>query len=142
MKKTFETYSEEETYNLGIKFGEEAKHGDIFCLSGDLGAGKTYFCKGVAKGLGIKEHITSPTFTIINEYEGRLKLYHFDVYRLEGEDELYGIGADEYFFDDGVCLVEWAEIVKEAIPESAVWIKILKDFDRGENYRRIEVEKK
>ncbi|MCD8090241.1 MAG: tRNA (adenosine(37)-N6)-threonylcarbamoyltransferase complex ATPase subunit type 1 TsaE [Clostridiales bacterium] len=85
--------------------------------------------------------MTSPTFTIVNEYEGRLKLCHFDVYRLENEDELYDIGADEYFFGEGVCIIEWAEIVKEAIPRGAVWIRIFKDFEKGEDYRRVEVER-
>ncbi|MCD7777064.1 MAG: tRNA (adenosine(37)-N6)-threonylcarbamoyltransferase complex ATPase subunit type 1 TsaE, partial [Clostridiales bacterium] len=97
--------------------------------------------KGVARGLGIPEHITSPTFTIVNEYEGRLSLYHFDVYRLQDEDELYDIGADEYFFGDGVCIIEWADIVKDAIPKGAVWIKILKDLEKDDNYRRIEEER-
>ncbi|MCD7854833.1 MAG: tRNA (adenosine(37)-N6)-threonylcarbamoyltransferase complex ATPase subunit type 1 TsaE [Clostridiales bacterium] len=139
MNKTYITKSPEETEKLGEKLAKSAKAGDIFCLSGDLGTGKTAFAKGFAKGLEITEHITSPTFTIINEYSGRLKLYHFDVYRLEDEEELYGIGADEYFYGEGVCLIEWAELVKEAIPESAVWINIEKDLEKGENYRKIEV---
>lgn len=139
MTKTYITKSPEETEKLGEKLSAGAKAGDVFCLSGDLGTGKTAFAKGFARGLGIKDHITSPTFTIINQYEGRLPLYHFDVYRLENEDELLGIGADEFFYGEGVCLIEWAELVKGAVPEGAVWIKIEKDLEKNESFRKIEV---
>ncbi len=139
MKKIIESLSPEETGRIGEEIGKNAKKGDIYCISGELGVGKTYLSKGIAKGLGVEDVITSPTFTIVNEYEGRLPLYHFDVYRLEGEDDLYAIGADEYFFSDGVCIIEWAELVREAIPENAVWIEIFKDIEKGEDYRRIEV---
>lgn len=118
--KIYETQSEEETFTLGENIGRKAKAGDIYCLSGELGTGKTYLSKGIAKGLEVNDIITSPTFTIVNEYMGRLPLYHFDVYRLEDEDELYGIGADEYFFGEGVCIIEWAELVKGAVPKNAV----------------------
>ncbi|MCD8158999.1 MAG: tRNA (adenosine(37)-N6)-threonylcarbamoyltransferase complex ATPase subunit type 1 TsaE [Clostridiales bacterium] len=141
MKTVYETHSGEETEKIGFEFGKNAKAGEIYCINGDLGAGKTCFTKGFARGLGITDHITSPTFTIVNEYEGRLSLYHFDVYRLQDEDELYDIGADEYFFGDGVCIIEWAGIVKDAIPKGAVWIKILKDLEKDDNYRRIEEER-
>ncbi|MCC8098266.1 MAG: tRNA (adenosine(37)-N6)-threonylcarbamoyltransferase complex ATPase subunit type 1 TsaE [Eubacterium sp.] len=141
MKTVYETHSGEETEKIGYEFGKNAKAGEIYCINGGLGAGKTCFTKGFAKGLGITDHITSPTFTIVNEYKGRIPLYHFDVYRLENEDELYDIGADEYFFGEGVCIIEWADIVKDAIPAGAVWIKILKDLEKDDNFRRIEAEK-
>ncbi len=134
-----ETYSEEETKKAGFELGKKAKQGDIYCMKGDLGVGKTVFTKGFAQGLGITEHITSPTFTIINEYEGRLPFYHFDVYRIGDPDEMYDIGYEEYFFGDGVCLVEWAELIKELIPENVCWISIEKDLEKGLDYRKIEV---
>ncbi len=135
----YETFSAEETEAVGKSLGERAKPGDIYCLNGDLGVGKTVFTKGFAKGLDIDEHITSPTFTIVNEYEGRLKFYHFDVYRIEDQDEMYEIGLDEYLFGDGVCLIEWAEIIKDLLPDNAVQINITKDLDKGLDYRKIEV---
>ena len=112
----------------------------VICLIGDLGSGKTVFTKGFAEGIGVDEYITSPTFTIVNEYEGRLKFYHFDVYRITDPDELFDIGFEEYIYGNGVCLIEWAEIVKEDIPEGAVWITIEKDLEKGLDYRRITVE--
>ena len=135
----YETFSAEETQDIGRQLGEGAKAGDIYCLNGDLGVGKTVFTKGFALGLNINEHITSPTFTIVNEYEGRLKLYHFDVYRIEDEDEMYEIGLDEYLFGDGVCLIEWADIIKGLLPDNAVQISISKDLEKGPDYRKIEV---
>lgn len=132
-----ETHSSEETEKLGYETGLKAKAGDIFCLSGDLGVGKTVFTKGFAKGLGIDEDITSPTFTLINEYNGRIPLYHFDVYRVGDPEEMKYIGCDEYFFGEGVCLIEWAELIEEMIPENAVWIKIEKNLEKGIDYRKI-----
>jgi len=136
----YESFSAEETKALGEKTAQNAKEGSVFCLSGDLGVGKTVFTKGFAEGLGIDEYITSPTFTIVNEYEGRYKFYHFDVYRITDPDELYDIGFEEYVYGDGVCLIEWAEIVKEDIPDGAVWIRIEKDLEKGLDYRRITIE--
>ena len=136
----FESFSAEETKALGEKMAQSAKEGSVFCLSGDLGVGKTVFTKGFAEGVGVDEYITSPTFTIVNEYEGRFKFYHFDVYRITDPDELFDIGFEEYIYGDGVCLIEWAEIVKEDIPEGAVWITIEKDLEKGLDYRRITVE--
>lgn len=136
----YEVYSEEETKNLGYKLAQKAKAGDIFCLNGDLGAGKTVFTKGFAEGLGITDHITSPTFTIVNEYSGRLPFYHFDVYRISDPDEMYDIGCEEYFFGDGVCLIEWAELIKEFLPENVCWINIEKNLEKGLSYRKIEVK--
>ena len=132
-----ETHSSEETEKLGYETGLKAKAGDIFCLSGDLGVGKTVFTKGFATGLGIDEDITSPTFTLINEYNGRIPLYHFDVYRVGDPEEMEYIGCDEYFFGEGVCLIEWAELIEEMIPENAVWIKIEKNLEKGIDYRKI-----
>jgi tRNA threonylcarbamoyladenosine biosynthesis protein TsaE len=135
----YETYSEAETLAIGKKLGEEAKAGQIYCLNGDLGVGKTVFTKGFAQGLGITEHITSPTFTIVNVYEGRLPFYHFDVYRISDEEEMYEIGCDEYLYGDGVCLVEWAELIKGLLPEDVININIAKDLEKGLDYRKIEV---
>ena len=135
-----ETFSDKETFDFAHALASEAKKGDIYCLCGDLGVGKTVFTKGFAKGLEIDEHITSPTFTIVNEYEGRLPFYHFDVYRIADPEEMYEIGFDEYIFGEGVCLIEWADMIKELIPENAKWITIEKDLEKGENYRKIEVK--
>ncbi len=135
----YETFSPNETELIGKKLGENSKPGDVYCLNGDLGVGKTVFTKGFADGLGITEHITSPTFTIVNEYSGRLKFYHFDVYRIEDEDEMYEIGFDEYLFGNGVCLIEWAEKIKNLLPNNAVQINITKNLEKGLDYRKIEV---
>ena len=140
MTGIYETNSPEETLALGEEFGRKAEKGLIIALTGDLGVGKTLFSKGFAKGLGIDEHITSPTFTIVNEYMGRLPFYHFDVYRIADPDEMYDIGFDEYIFGEGVCLIEWANIIEELIPENAKWINISKDLEKGLDYRKIEVK--
>ncbi len=116
------TKNPEETFNLGKKLGQQLKKGDIVCLVGDLGAGKTAFSKGIGEGLEVVDYITSPTYTIINEYHGRLPLYHFDVYRLNGIEEMDELGYEEYFFGDGVVVVEWADLIKHIIPEHAIWI--------------------
>lgn len=138
----YETYSADETVRLAEALGRRAVIGGIYALDGELGAGKTAFAQGFALGLGIMEHITSPTFTIINEYVNELgsKLYHFDVYRIEEPDEMYELGYEEYFYSgDGVCLVEWAELIKPLMPDNTVWIKISKDIEKGIDYRKIEV---
>lgn len=135
-----DSYTEQQTYALGQELGRQAQPGSIFCLVGDLGTGKTILAKGMAKGLGIQEDIVSPTFTIVQEYHnGRLPFYHFDIYRITDEDELFEIGWEEYINGDGVCLVEWADQVPEAIPPEAVWIRIEKDLTRGIDYRKITV---
>ena len=135
-----ETTSPLDTEALGEKMGQEAQAGQIFCLSGDLGVGKTVFTKGFAKGLGITDHVTSPTFAIVNEYEGRLPLYHFDVYRISCEEEMEDTGYEEYFYGDGVCLVEWAELVQGLIPEDAIWITVEKDYTQdNDDYRCITI---
>lgn len=137
----FETNSEKETYELGLKIGRECEPGQIYTLIGDLGVGKTVFVKGFAEGLGITEYINSPTFTIVQVYdEGKLPLYHFDVYRIEDEDEMYEVGFDEYLYGDGVCLIEWADLVKGLIPKKHTRIEIKKDLDKGFDYRSISLE--
>lgn len=137
----YESFSEEMTFEIGKKLGEKADKGEIICLEGDLGVGKTVFTKGFAEGLNIEENIDSPTFTIVQEYtEGRLPLYHFDVYRIGDISEMDEIGYEDYFFGEGVCLIEWASRIKELIPESAIHITIEKDLSRGFEYRRVVVE--
>ena len=135
----FITNSTEETYKLGIDIAKKLKAGDIINLNGDLGAGKTYFTKGIAKGLEIDDYITSPTFTIVNEYEGRLPLYHFDVYRINDTREMYEIGFDEYIYGSGVSVIEWGDIISDLIPDYAIKINI-KRLD--ENTREIEIDDK
>lgn len=136
----FETHSIEETTSLGFSLGELLKPGDIVCLTGDLGTGKTHITKGIAKGLNITENITSPTFTIVNEYDsGRIKLYHFDVYRVNDPDEIYAIGFDDYIFSNAVSIIEWANYIEEILPKDYMHIHIEKDLSKGENYRKILV---
>lgn len=138
MTEVFETYSPEETLKIAERFGREAERSAVFALVGDLGVGKTVFTKGLAKGLGITETVVSPTFTILREYRsGRLPLYHFDTYRIEEPEEMNEIGYREYFYGDGVCLVEWADVIPELIPETAVRITIMKDPEKGPDYRKI-----
>ena len=135
-----ETYSEKETFAFGKKMGEEAVPGQIIAINGDLGVGKTVLTKGLAEGLGITEPVCSPTFTIVQIYdEGRLPLYHFDVYRIADPEEMAEIGYEDYFFGQGVCLVEWAELIYDLMPENTIWIRIKKDLQKGFDYRRIEV---
>lgn len=116
--------NEQETKEIGYKLGKLLQNGDIICLTGDLGAGKTTITKSIAKGLEVEEDVTSPTFTIINEYDGRLPVYHFDVYRILDIEEMYDIGYEEYFYGSGVCIVEWASQIRELIPEEHLWIEI------------------
>lgn len=138
----FESYSEEETYNIGHIIGKDAKPGQIFCLHGDLGVGKTVFTKGFAKGLGIDEVISSPTFTIVSEYDtGLMPFYHFDVYRISEPEEMYEIGFEEYLYAGGVCLIEWAELIKDILPKDITDITIEKSLDKGFEYRRITIGK-
>ena len=136
-----ETRSPEETFVLGEKIGRTALPGQIYTLTGDLGVGKTVLTQGVAAGLGIREAVSSPTFTIVQVYEeGRLPFYHFDVYRIGDIEEMEEIGYDDYFFGNGVCLIEWAELIADILPEEHVSIKIEKDLSQGFDYRRITVE--
>ncbi|QEK13122.1 tRNA (adenosine(37)-N6)-threonylcarbamoyltransferase complex ATPase subunit type 1 TsaE [Crassaminicella thermophila] len=128
---------EKKTYNLGYKLGTLLRSGDVVCLTGDLGAGKTTLSKAIAKGLGVEDCVTSPTFTIIHEYEGRLSLYHFDVYRISSIEDMEDLGYEEYFYGEGVCLIEWASRIEELIPKKHLWIHI-KKID--ENTREIELK--
>ena len=135
-----ETKTPQETFEVGKKIGENARPGQIYTLTGDLGVGKTEFTQGVAAGLGITEPISSPTFTIIQEYEsGRLPLYHFDVYRIGDIEEMEEIGYDDYFFGQGICLIEWADLIEEILPEKLIKVTIEKDLEKGFDYRRITV---
>ncbi|MDO5574717.1 MAG: tRNA (adenosine(37)-N6)-threonylcarbamoyltransferase complex ATPase subunit type 1 TsaE [bacterium] len=138
---TVETWSAGETFALGEQIGKEAKPGTIMTLIGDLGVGKTVFTQGVAKGLGISEPISSPTFTIVQVYEdGRMPFYHFDVYRIGDIEEMDEIGYEDYFFGDGLCMVEWADLIRELIPADAKRVVIEKDLERGFDYRRITID--
>lgn len=137
-----ETFSAEETLELGKKIGSQAKPGEIYTLNGDLGVGKTVFAQGLAQGLGITEPISSPTFTIVQIYEkGRMPLYHFDVYRIGDVEEMEEIGYEDCFYGKGVCLIEWAELIGEIIPEEAIPVRIEKDLEKGFDYRKITVGK-
>ena len=137
--EVIETFDEKETLALGERLGREAESGDILLLEGDLGVGKTVLARGVARGLGISEPVTSPTFTIVHEYEGRRKLYHFDVYRIGDPDEMIDIGFEEYLYGEGVCLIEWPSRVEELLPETAIRITIEKDPEKGFDYRRVTI---
>lgn len=135
--KIIESHSETDTIEAGLRFAEELGPGDVVCLHGDLGAGKTHFIKGIAMGFGIpKDSVNSPTFALIHEYPGSLPLYHFDAYRLESEQEARNIGTEEYFYADGISLVEWPEKLGTLIPENAIHITIKKI---GDGLRRIEI---
>ncbi len=139
--KIYETNSEEETRMLGNTMGQKAVAGKVYTLNGDLGVGKTVFTQGFAMGLGIKDTVNSPTFTIVQEYEdGRMPFYHFDVYRIADVEEMEEIGYEDYFYGHGVCLIEWAELIQEILPSGYVKITIEKDLERGYDYRKITVE--
>ena len=136
-----ETRSPEETYALGEKIGKAAQPGQIYTLTGDLGVGKTVFTQGVAAGLGITEPVSSPTFTIVQVYdEGRLPFYHFDVYRIGDVEEMEEIGFDEYIFGEGVCLIEWANLIEEILPPHYQTVRIEKVLEKGFDYRMITIE--
>jgi tRNA threonylcarbamoyladenosine biosynthesis protein TsaE len=138
---TIETNSPQETFEVGRKIGESAKSGDILTLNGDLGVGKTVFTQGVAAGLGIDEHVNSPTFTIVQVYEtGRLPFYHFDVYRIGDIEEMDEIGYEDYFYGQGLCIIEWAKLIEELIPPNARQVTIEKDLEKGFDYRKITID--
>ncbi len=141
MLKIIETNSPEETWKLGYRLGEAAAGGQVICLNGDLGVGKTVFTQGFAAGLGIGEPVNSPTFTILQIYEeGRLPLYHFDVYRIGDVEEMDEIGYEDYFFGGGVCLIEWASLIEELLPEQVIRITMEKDMEKAFDYRRITID--
>lgn len=136
-----ETRSPEETFRLGEELGRKAVPGQVFTLTGDLGVGKTVFTQGLAKGLGIEEPVNSPTFTIVQVYEGgRLPFYHFDVYRIGDVEEMEEVGFEDYVMGDGVSLIEWADLIEEILPEKRTRILIEKDLEQGFDYRKITVE--
>lgn len=136
-----ETWTPEETFRIGKELGERAKAGDVYTLNGDLGVGKTVFTQGVAAGLGISEPVNSPTFTIVQEYEeGRIPFYHFDVYRIGDVEEMEEIGYEDYFYGEGLCMIEWATLIEEIIPANAKAITIEKDLEKGFDFRRITIE--
>lgn len=138
-----ETRSEQETYELGRRLGEQAVPGQVFTLVGDLGVGKTVFTKGLAVGLGIAEQISSPTFTIVQVYEeGRLPFYHFDVYRIGDLSEMDEIGFEDYVYGQGVSLIEWANLIEEILPDVYTEVTIEKDLEQGFDYRKIQIEER
>ena len=135
-----ETRSAEETFEFGKKLGKQACPGQIYTLIGDLGVGKTVFTQGLAKGLDITEAISSPTFTIVQVYEeGRMPFYHFDVYRIGDPEEMDEIGYEDYFSGQGICLVEWANLIEELMPEHTIQITIEKNLEKGFDYRKITI---
>ena len=137
-----ETFSADETYEYGRKMGAEAQPGDVYCLTGDLGVGKTVFTQGFAAGLGVREPVSSPTFTIVQEYEGeKMPFYHFDVYRIGDAEGMEEIGFEDYVYGQGVCLIEWANLIREILPEDFMGILIEKDMEKGFDYRRITLER-
>lgn len=137
---THESFSPKDTFDIGFEIGKNAKPGDVFTLVGDLGVGKTVLTQGVAAGLGIDEPVNSPTFTIMQIYdEGRIPFYHFDVYRIGDVSEMDEIGYEDYFYGDGVCFIEWANLIEEIIPSDARCITISKDLEKGFDYRKIEI---
>lgn len=138
---TIESFKMEDTFQLGKRLGETAVPGQVVCILGDLGTGKTVFTQGFAQGIGITEPVNSPTFTIIQEYEdGRIPLYHFDVYRIEDIEEMYEIGYEDYFYGVGVCLIEWSNLIEELLPEVRTTITIEKNLEKGFDYRKITME--
>lgn len=140
-EEVFETNSWQETFALGKRMGETAKPGSIFTLIGDLGVGKTVFTQGMAAGIGITEPVNSPTFTILQIYEeGRCPFYHFDVYRIGDISEMDEIGYEDCFYGEGICLIEWGDMIEELLPESYIRISIDKDLEKGFDYRRIHLE--
>ena len=137
----FETFSEEETRTLAKSFATNAKPGDVYTLDGDLGVGKTIFTKGFAKGLDITEPVVSPTFTILQEYDsGKLPFYHFDVYRIGEPEEMDEVGFEDYLYGQGICLIEWAKLIRDLLPTEYTKILIEKDPQRGFDYRKITIE--
>lgn len=138
----YNSNSPKETENIAKAFSKELKAGDVVCLNGDLGTGKTAFVGGLVRALGFMEPISSPTFTVINCYEGgKFPIYHFDVYRIEDCDEMYEIGYEEYVYGDGITLIEWSEKIAEILPDTRYEITIEKDYDKHEDFRKISIER-
>lgn len=138
--KVIESFSAEDTFAVGRELSTAAIPGQVYCLIGDLGVGKTVFTQGFARGLEISEPISSPTFTIVQEYEeGKMSFYHFDVYRIADVEEMEEIGYEDYFYGNGVCLIEWANLIEEILPEEYQIIRIEKDLEKGFDYRKITI---
>jgi len=137
----YKSNSPKETENIARSFAKELKGGEVICLNGDLGVGKTAFVQGLVKALGVTEPISSPTFTIVNCYEGNMPIYHFDVYRIEDCDEMYEIGFEEYVYSNGITLIEWSEKIEEILPKNRIEIVISKDFNKHDDYRTISIER-
>ena len=139
----YDSYSPENTFELAKKLGQDATAGEVVCLIGDLGVGKTLFSQGFAKGLSVEEYVNSPTFTIVQEYEGnddrRLKLYHFDVYRIEAPEEMEEVGFTDMIYGEGVSLIEWADMISDILPEHYIRVTIEKNLEKGFDYRKIEI---
>ena len=136
-----ESFGPDDTYAFGKSLGETAKAGEVYCLNGDLGVGKTVFTQGFASGLGIREPVNSPTFTIVQQYDdGRLPLYHYDVYRIGDVEEMEEVGYEDCFYGEGVCLIEWSELIREILPAHVISVTIEKDLNKGFDYRKITVE--
>ena len=141
-EKIIFTCSADETYGLAKNLGEGAKPGEVYCLIGDLGTGKTVFAQGFAAGVGVTDTVNSPTFTIVQVYEdGRIPFYHFDVYRIGDPEEMFEVGYDEYVSGDGVCLIEWADMIEDILPETYYRVFIEKDMNEGPDYRKIVTQK-
>lgn len=130
------SFSEDDTYRAGYSLAKYCTPGSVIAMRGDLGAGKTVFVRGLAAGLGLKARVTSPTFTVVNEYPGGIPLFHFDMYRLSGSDDLFEIGWEDYLERGGVCAVEWSEITEDAFPEDTITVSIRKT---GDTAREIEI---
>ena len=139
--KIIESYSAGDTFQIGKEIGQNAIPGSVYTLIGDLGVGKTVFTQGVADGLGITEPISSPTFTILQVYEeGRLPFYHFDVDRIGDVEEMEEIGYEDCFYGDGICFIEWANLIEEILPKTYTQVTIEKDLEKGFDYRKITIE--
>ena len=137
----YNSFSPEDTFKIAWELGNKVNAGDVICLIGDLGVGKTLFSQGVAKGLGIEENVNSPTFTIVQEYDdGRIPLYHFDVYRIEDSEEMEEVGFNDLIYGEGVCLIEWANLISDILPEHYINVTIEKDLNKGFDYRCIVIE--
>lgn len=139
--KIIESFSADDTFQVGKEIGQNAAPGSVYTLIGDLGVGKTVFTQGVAEGLGVTEPISSPTFTILQVYEeGRIPFYHFDVYRIGDVEEMEEIGYEDCFYGDGICFIEWANLIEEILPETYTRVTIEKDLEKGFDYRKITIE--
>lgn len=136
-----ESFNEKDTREFARSLGERAKEGQVYCLIGDLGVGKTVFTQGFAEGLGVEDWVNSPTFTIVQEYrDGRLPFYHFDVYRIGDPEEMYEVGFDDYVYGEGVSLIEWANLIEDILPHDSITVSINKDLEKGFDYRKIAIE--